>query len=227
MNKLIVLTGTSRGLGKGLFELLTRSENTIIAISLAFDDNIEKQSEKIILVQQDLSEPTTLLGKLNQVKFSKMEFDSLIFINNAGTVTPIKPVGIISQSEIIESVNINLISPIIITNFLANIAETKKVDLKIINISSGAAIHPIAYWPMYCSTKAGFRMFLDVLAKQDSNKTIDVVQFDPGVMNTTIQKQIRSTTNVFPDQKQFIGLKNAGKLQSPKKVAERIIKDFI
>jgi len=83
----------------------------------------------------------------------------IIFINNAGTVSPIGRIGAMDEQDIKRSININFVSPVIITNFVAATCSKNNIKFKILNISTGAAAKPFAGWSMYCSVKCASRMF--------------------------------------------------------------------
>ncbi|BEU86834.1 hypothetical protein TAMA11512_02980 [Selenomonas sp. TAMA-11512] len=135
----------------------------------------------------------------------------------------------LSNQRIQEAAQINFVSPMLFCNQLVEICRRHQKKLKIINISSGAANHPIAGWGAYCSTKAAFKMFLDVLAEQGKvGGDIEVIHVDPGVMDTGMQEQIRSAdAKSFPRLAEFQSYKAAGKLRDPDEVAQEIIRKYI
>ena len=118
--------------------------------------------------------------------------------------------------------NVNILSPIEIFSSLARWAEANSVLIKIINITSGAANNPIAGWGAYCMTKAGIKMFLDVMSKE--SELIEVVHFDPGVIDTGMQAKIRQATeDEMPLVDNFKDFKVNGQLKSPTDVALKLI----
>ncbi len=225
MSRLFIVTGTSRGLGQALFDLLSNANSRIIAISLNYPDyqkEIRDRWPNIKLLIHDLSRPEKLEDLFVEIEDSLDNVKEVVFINNAGVVKPIKAVGEIENIEAVSAININYLSPILLINELVLICQKHSLLLRIINISSGAALRPLAGWAMYCSTKAATKMFLDVLRVEQE---IEVTHFDPGVMNTTMQKEIRE--NKFPTVNYFQNLKAEGRLREPKEVAEEIINKFI
>ena len=60
------------------------------------------------------------------------------------------------------------------------------------------------------------------------NPEFKVVSYDPGVMDTPMQNQIRETDrNIFSEVDRFISYKTEGKLISPEITAEELIKNYI
>jgi len=226
--KAIIITGTSGGLGKAMFDYLKKIDALLISISrrlLPDQKESAAKNKKIILIKHDLKNTKQLIAKCNFSKrLSAMKIDEIVFINNAGTVEPIGLVGSLKQESIHQAAAVNMISPMLIANDLLSIAKQKKAAVRIINISTGAAKRPIAGWAAYCSTKSGIKMFFEVVQEQEKHGRVIVKHIDPGVMNTEMQKRIRGKDgSSFPLQKYFIELKKKNKLQSPRTVAERIL----
>ena len=68
----------------------------------------------------------------------------------------------------------------------------------------------------------------EVLVKTVEDQDYKVVSFDPGVMDTGMQKQIRETEkHVFDQVDQFISYKEEKQLVSPSVVAEQLIERYI
>ena len=153
----------------------------------------------------------------------------MTFINNAGTVEPIGGIGALSEEALRQAAQINFVSPMLFCNRLVGLCRKKRQKLKIINISTGAANYPIAGWGSYCSTKAAFKMFLDVLAEQEKDGgCVEVIHVDPGVMDTGMQERIRSTSSdEFPRLAEFLTYKETGKLRAPEDVAHEIVQKYI
>ncbi|MDW5417337.1 SDR family NAD(P)-dependent oxidoreductase [Iodobacter sp. CM08] len=80
--------------------------------------------------------------------------------------------------------------------------------------------------PLYCASKAGLEHFIRALAAEQSLTTYPVtcINFDPGVMDTEMQAEIRSrSTAEFPDVGRFIARKQQGLLRQPQQVAAALV----
>lgn len=231
--KAILITGTSRGLGKAVFDQLASYPVHLICLSrrfLPYQGEMAKTNSNIQLIQVFLDQVKSINNSIENINLNwSNEIDELIFINNAGNVEPINSIGHLSSDMILQSVNVNFIAPILISNSLINKAIENNFKFKIINISSGAAKQPIVGWGMYCSTKAATKMFFDVVEKQfQTLDDIKVVNIDPGVINTNMQACIREADeSAFPRKDEFVDLFNRGLLSSPENVANRIISEYI
>lgn len=214
----IIITGISQGLGEELFNLLSKKNVKIVALSRRFLDNqylLEKSENNIQLCMVDLSNITDVEKVLDELSLE----DDIIFINNASKITPIDSIQNISNDDIVNSITTNFITPALIVKKLSN-----KKSLFIINLSTGASKRAIQNWSLYCSTKAGIEMFFNVIA-DDEHKNIEVVNFDPGVMNTNMQQQIRNSK--FNDVDVFKSYKSKNILKDAKDVAFEIYERYI
>lgn len=225
--KAIIISGVSRGLGKAFFDILKDKNYYLICISRSFVDYQNEQAEldnNIEIIKLDLDSINDLILKLkHNVTLNKCNFDELIFINNAGVISPIGKVGIIDEKDIKKSMNINFVSPVLITNYLSAFCSKNQIRFKIINITTGAADKPFEGWSVYCSTKSATKMFLRVIEKE---KGAVIENIDPGVLNTGMQKEIRNATKSnFPLISYFQSLEKENKLEEPSQVALSILKN--
>ena len=218
----IIVTGITKGLGKELFLKLDNNRNRVIGIGR----NLAELKGNN-LIEHDFSDDN--LGFLDKLLDKLDTKRDVTFINNAGVVTPIGKIGLLKSEEIKNSIMVNYYMPCLIINRLIEFCNTYNLKLKIVHISTGAARRPIAGWGMYCSSKAAINMYLEVLKLQnnDSDK-IDVVIFDPGVMDTEMQSIIRKSDDIsFPMVDDFKKYHFNKMLNSPVVVADKIIKEFL
>lgn len=219
---MLVITGTSSGLGAALFSLLKDCDEPIVCIARRFSQ--EQRMSNATLIAQDFVSADSVFYETIYRTIKESCDNRITFINNAGVVEPIAPVGEILSENFEAAVKINFSVPSLIVNAIMEaVLETGKT-LRIIDISTGAAVRPLAGWGAYCASKAAVRMFLDCLAEQEPER-VAVVHFDPGVMDTQMQEKIRDAD--FPRRKEFVGFKQNGKLKSPEDVAREIISTFL
>lgn len=210
--KVVILTGYTSGLGGAIHDHLLSRNSKYKFIFIGREDRPSINSLKIYL-KADLSN----VKEVSSLKMSSHLKDAheVVFINNAGTVTPICPANEIKPKDFLDSVAVNYTSPVLLINKLRKSVET----IKIINISSGAAYRPISYWSTYCSTKSAIKMYFDVISFETG---ISVQHFDPGVIDTKMQKIIRKKSENYDELKFFEEIKRNKMLKSPAYVAEEI-----
>ncbi|MFL6561290.1 MAG: SDR family NAD(P)-dependent oxidoreductase [Bacillus sp. (in: firmicutes)] len=105
-------------------------------------------------------------------------------------------------------------------------AQLTNTTVTVINITPGAAEHPIEGWSVYCSSKAGLNMFTQTAALEQSerNSNNTIIAFSPGVMDTNMQEQIRSTSKeAFKDLDRFKGYEEKNILLPVENVANALV----
>ncbi len=214
--KRYIITGTSSGIGKALaLKFLEDADAHVLGIS-----------RRTAIVHERFTHLRADLSKIEALEDVEFEFTGLeteiVLVNCAGWIGEIAPLGSQDHLAIEESFNINLVAPsILINQFLI---QTKNLNARrvIVNISSGAAKHPIKSWATYCASKAGLEMLTRVL--NEEHPEIESYAISPGIVNTNMQQDIRDAKpGLFPDQERFKNYFVQGELKSPEEVAAQIV----
>ncbi|HOQ00469.1 MAG TPA: (S)-benzoin forming benzil reductase [Acetivibrio clariflavus] len=227
-----IITGASRGLGRAIAENLLSKDNHLFCISRRMNDDVITEAGlkdcKIDYFEYDfnfIEEIDMLISTIfERINFSKAQ--TVCMINNAATLNPIKPVGKYPSFEIISSMNVNLITPMLLISEFIRRTEEVSCNKMIVNISSGAGKHPYYGWGCYCSAKAALDMFTGCVGLEQSNSPnpVKIISFNPGIMDTDMQSEIRqSREEDFEQVERFIKLKEQGKLKSPDFVAKKLL----
>lgn len=214
-----IITGTSKGLGKALVELLLKDENNFVYGLSRTSTCVHERYVHSYVDLCDLSAVERF--KLPVLKNPKQ----IVLINNAGMVGDISHVGKLSPKKVIASYNLNLIAPVLLTNSFVAKYESLGCEMMVLNISSGAGRSPVDGWNVYCSTKAGLDMFSEVLNEEKTlNKfNLTVLSLAPGIIDTEMQNQIRlSDSSGFSNVERFINYKKDGALTDPKLTAQQV-----
>lgn len=225
--KAILITGINRGLGEAFFNHYIEQKNCLV---IGISRRINEQQKAL------LKEGRFIYVKLDLSKFSNPEkelklssyFDKVeevLYINNAATVSPVSDIGKYGNKDVSTVIRLNTLAPFLITNYI--IANTVNKKVTFMNISSGAAKNPIEGWSLYCATKAANEMFYATLETQEKdNPNISVINVNPGVIDSGMQEQIRSSQkSTFPRLDEFIKMKEEGKLVAPIDVVRRILSE--
>lgn len=215
MGKLLIITGGSRGLGRSLVDLYSSEEWEIIELSRSGKSRYHKDL--------DFSKPESIDNKIKELlnNVNTISISELHIISNAATLTPIENNYKIISLEVIKNININITSSIIFINSLMKYFRELTIPKYIVNISSGAALKGYAGWSLYCASKAATENYINSLILQESSETnpFTCISFDPGVMDTKMQEEIRSSSiECFPAIERFKNLKSNRELRSPKSV---------
>lgn len=216
---LIYITGTSKGIGNALaLELLNDLSNKVVGISRS--QSI--QHSNYIHFNIDL-------GDLEQLKTFKFKIPpgvkKVVLVNNAGSLGEVNYTGSFSAEMISQTMNINLVSPMILANDFIKAYQDAAVPKLIINITSGAANNAYDGWSMYCTAKAGIDMFTKVIETEQQHKkhAVKILGIAPGVVDTDLQEQILKTkVENFSQKQKFVDLRNNNQLYSAVDVAKKL-----
>lgn len=217
---LLIVTGGSRGLGKSLVDLFQTNEWSTLEFS--------RNGTGLHHIPVDLANLDASLAVLEaQLQtLAKTPWERVVFVNNAGLLTPIAPVRALTDAQIEQNLTVNLMSGIRLISAFVRAFAVSESQITIANVSSGAALKGYSGWPLYCAAKAGMENYIRSLAAEQGSaaKPMTCINIDPGKMDTEMQEEIRGTDPAnFPDVARFVEAKNSGQLRSAKSVARAIM----
>lgn len=222
---LIILTGSSKGIGESLKNILTKTD-TFFVVGISRTKFTHKlPNYKHIKGDLALEKTCKKVHEEIEILLSQFKFSTIVLINNASTLGEINQSKSLSSKNVFHTLAINLCAPIVLQNTILDLATRWKIPLEIINISSGAASKPYYGWEVYCASKAGLLMASQVFAQEIDALKIDakIWNLNPGVVDTDMQKQIRECSETeFIQIERFKNFKTEGKLLSPDIVASFI-----
>lgn len=181
-NKIILITGSTDGLGKQLAKALVDLECKVIIHGRNKEkvDNVVKEIGAIDGIVCDFNKPETVENAFSEVE----RLD--VLVNNAGTWLESDTINA-PVERIIELVNTNLSSQLLATRILLPNLQKSEFG-QILNTVSVAGIElPVGYYhTIYTATKYGMQGFSEALAKEFEDKNLRVMGFYPGGMETKI-----------------------------------------
>ncbi|MDY0780138.1 SDR family NAD(P)-dependent oxidoreductase [Tenacibaculum sp. IB213877] len=190
-NKIALVTGGSRGLGKDMAVNLAEKGIDIVITyhsnqSAANDviKEINKIGQKAIALQLDVSNIHQFDDFFNHLKskmkseFGSSEFDFLV--NNAGTGI-YKPFLETTEEDFDEMINVHLKGVYFLTQKAISCMNDEG---RIINISSGLARFSFPNSSAYASAKGAVEVFTRYLAKELASKKITANVVAPGAIAT-------------------------------------------
>jgi NAD(P)-dependent dehydrogenase (short-subunit alcohol dehydrogenase family) len=180
------ITGVSQGFGKELAEHYVKLGHKVYGISrsdLSSESSSFKtlfDSEKFGYYRGSVNDEKDISDAIEEAKTKMGNID--VLINNAAYKVFELP-DKMTVKDFTESVNTNLLSPILICQKLLSYFVSRK-EGKIINISSNAGMITYAEGTAYCSSKAGLISYSLSLAKYLKNKNVSVNVISPPTFTT-------------------------------------------
>ncbi|KAF0917321.1 hypothetical protein E2562_017496 [Oryza meyeriana var. granulata] len=204
----VVITGSTRGLGKALARefllsgdhvvIASRSPESVLQTINELEENIQeglsvakkKQREnllhaKVVGTCCDVCKPEDVKKLVN---FAQDELGSIdIWINNAGTNKGFRPLVNFSDEDISQIVSTNLVGSLLCTREAMNIMQYQEKGGHVFNMDgagSGGSSTPLT--AVYGSTKCGLRQFQASLLKESRRSKVGVHTASPGMVLTDL-----------------------------------------
>ena len=219
-------------MGLAMARRLLKPDNTLLCISRKTNETLATQAKMAgtALQQwtQDLAAGADISARLEQWlrEQAGAGFASAVLINNAGMIPRIGPLSEADADNLAQALRVGLEAPMQLTAAFLRATETWPGPRKVLNISSGLGRQAMASQAGYCAAKAGMDHFTRCVALEEALKPngASVCALAPGVIDTDMQTQLRGAdASSFPDQHNFISLKDKGLLTSPDEAAARLL----
>jgi len=184
--KTVMITGSSKGLGKSLACLFARNKHNVILHGrnpqdmAEVADQVLKQGVICDAILGDLTSQKTI-DNLHQVA-SNRKLD--ILINNAAMYVH-KPFGEMTTKEMKRIIEVNLIAPALLTMKIYPMMKEKESGI-IININSMAATVANELEAAYCASKHGLRGFSRSFRYEAARHGIRMITAYLGAMQTAM-----------------------------------------
>jgi 3-oxoacyl-[acyl-carrier protein] reductase len=187
-NKIVCITGSSRGVGRSLVEYFINEGALVIGISRTKD---QTKLENYHPIQGDISNAEDIRKAFSEINknFGKLD----ILINNAG-ISHSSQAFFLTNDQASNMININFFGTFIVSKEASKLMMKKKFG-RIINIGSiCSSVEPIGA-SIYSATKAAVHSLSNSLAKElapfnITNNTIALSPFPTDMLNTITEKDI-------------------------------------
>lgn len=217
-NKVIIVTGASRGIGREIAKKLALSGYTVIANfnnslneAIELDEELKSEKAFIDLFKADVSKRNEVENLVNFVlnKYGKID----VLINNAG----------ISSTNLFTDITDEEWDKVINTNLYSCFCMSQEVSKNMIHNKSGLIINISSVWglvgssceSLYSISKAGIDALTKSLAKELGPSNIRVNSIAPGFINTDMNKSYSdSDINLIKEETPL------GKIGSPSDIAK-------
>jgi 3-oxoacyl-[acyl-carrier protein] reductase len=201
-NKVAIITGAGRGIGRGIAIQLARAGWSIVINDIG---NPDPPAETLELVRQEGSDGIVIIANITLAADRQRILDETIshygqvdlLVNNAG-IGPRVRMDMLETNE--ESMNevlaVNTIGPFFLTQIVSKkmielIAQGKIDRPKIVNIGSISAYTSSTSRAEYCISKAAVAMNTLLFADRLASEGINVYEIRPGIIKTPLTEVVK------------------------------------
>lgn len=188
---LIIVTGSSKGLGLSICTTLLENNYKVLGISRTksekFTELMEKYKDKLFFKEYDFNDTPNIK---HLVKDIKKEFGSIYGLVNNAAIGSDGVLGTMHETDISESIRVNIEAPIVLTKYISRSMLVKQRG-RIINISSIIASTGFNGLSVYGATKAALTGFTKSLCREVGKANITVNTISPGYMQTDMTSSLQ------------------------------------
>jgi len=188
MEKVILITGASSGIGSSICEYLKSKGMVVFCASRTMQNNEEKQTFTLEVTDQENAKKV-----ISHIFNLKKRIDVLINVAGCGIAGSIEDTPV---EEIKRQMDVNFIGTVVLTKEVLTYMRKQKSGL-IINFSSIAGLFGLPYQAFYSASKFAVKSFSQALRLEVEQFGIKVVVIEPGDFksNFTVNRRKYTTTN--------------------------------
>lgn len=183
-NKVFLITGTSKGIGRYLAEYYLNDGNIVIGCSRSASD-LEHNNYKHFAIDVSIEKDILAVFKFLRKEYKRVD----VLINNAAINPTILPAGLLPYKIIEETFKVNVYAPMIFCREAIKLMSRNKKG-RIINLSSMAVKHEVAGESLYTSTKSAITAYTKVIAKEINAYAITANIVAPSAIPTDLSAKI-------------------------------------
>lgn len=228
-----LVTGTSSGIGESLARDLLGRGWSVVGISRRAAAIDAPGYTHLRLDLADLAATNAALESTIRPLIADPAVRRVGLVNNAALVGLLGPVDQIDSAALLNVYAVNTAAPIHLMGWFLRHLQPK-VPLRIVNVSTGAAVTPLSGLGAYGTSKAALRMAGMILAAELDGRAagaagpdVSILSYEPGLVDTPMQGAIRtSTAETIPIIEMFRDWAATGALVPPAAPAA-VIADYL
>ena len=230
-DKVVLVTGSTRGIGKGIALAFARQEAKV-AVNGTKSDLCEKVAQEIsasggkgLAVPGDISDTDTVKSIFRKVlkEFGRLD----ILVNNAGIVCVVDCIDT-TDEQWDRTMAVNCRGVFLCAREAARYMVERKSG-KIINVASQLGKTGVARYTHYCASKFAVVGFTQALAKELAPYGINVNAVCPGIVDTDMMDEelevLKKITAKSEEElrKDFLNMIPLGRYETPEDVAHLVL----
>lgn len=229
-DSLALVTGTSSGIGAAVAKQLLQRGWEVAGVARRTPPIENARYHHLAIDLQHVPAAVASIQSRFGALVAERGWQRIGLVNNAARAAPLGPVEKLDAQELERSYAVNAAMPIWLMGFVVQ-HSPRDAMVRIVNLSSGAAVRAFPGLAAYCSSKAALRMAGMVLAAELDSPSrpaaaphVAILSYEPGVVDTEMQRATRSKSRgEFPWVETFQGFAAQGMLVAPEIPAAEIV----
>lgn len=219
--RIALVTGTSSGIGAAVARQLLEQGWHVIGIARRTPQLASGDYRHLALDLADVEKATATIEREVGARLAGRAWQRVGLVNNAA-LAPAGRVQKMDAAELARAYAVNAVMPLWLMGFVLR-RRPEGAQVRIVNISSGAAQRPFPGLATYCSSKAALRMAGMVVGAEVED--VGVLSYEPGVVDTEMQRATREKPlEEFPWGTTFRQFHAEGRLVAPELPAADVVK---
>ncbi len=189
-DRLALVTGASRGIGRALALALAQAGAHVVIVARTIgaleelDDEIRTGGGKATLLQLDISKGDKIdqIGPTLFQRWGKLD----IFVGNAGVLGPLSPLHHVTEDAWNQVIDVNLSANWRLIRTIDPLLKRSDAG-RAVFLSSGASNGKYAYWGPYAVSKAGLEALVKTYAHELADTNVKVNLVNPGPTRTAMR----------------------------------------
>jgi len=182
----ILITGGASGIGLAFAKQFLRAGNQVIVVGRR-EEKLAEAKEKFPQLHTRVCDVSIEQERIQLFEWITKEFPDLnVLVNNAGIQQRVNLLkGKNDWKYYQNEIAINVEGPIHLSMlFIPHLIKQK--EAAIINVTSGLAVQPGVWVPIYSATKAAMHSFTLTMRHQLENTSVEVIEVLPPAVNTDL-----------------------------------------
>lgn len=199
-SRLAIVTGTSSGIGRELARQLLERGWQVVGIARRNAPLDAKGYSHLALDIGDVAQLTSRLEAQLSPLVRAPGISRVALVNNAADVALLGQVDQLDPAGMLRAYAVNTVAPVLLMGWVLRTASPQ-VPIRIVNVSSGAAVEAFPGLGAYGATKAALRLAgmvlateLDLKAAGGTQRDASIWSYEPGVVETPMQQAVRSSS---------------------------------